>query len=100
MPTKFASRISRENVGLLGDIERRLAGEHHRVAGSLLPLDQMRQHLLRGLAVADEIVIDEIDGAGGSLGCENRIEFGDDLLRRLEPRLAPVKAGMSQNSQR
>ena len=47
----------------LGDVERRLAGEAQHIAGLLLPFDQMRQQVERGLAVADEIVIDEIDRA-------------------------------------
>ena len=51
----------RQDFGLLGDIERGLAGKLQRIAVLLLPGDQMRQHLARGLAVADEIVVDEID---------------------------------------
>ena len=86
-----------EDLGPLGDVERRLAGEPHDVAGSLLPLDQMRQQIERRLAVADEIVVDEIDRAGHSAFAQ-LVEFGDDLLRRLQARIAAVEPGMSQNS--
>ena len=81
-----------ENVGLLGDVERRLAGEHHRIVVALLPLDEMRQHLLGGLAVADEIVVDEVERGRRVRLREDEIELGDDLLRRLHARLAAVKA--------
>ena len=45
--TKAASRISARISGLLGDVERRLAGELQRIAVLLLPSDEMRQHLAR-----------------------------------------------------
>ena len=80
----------RENVRALRDIERRLAGELDRIAAPLLPGDQMRQQLARRFLVADEIVVDEIDRAGDP-GVEHRVEFGEDLLRRFEPGLAPVQ---------
>ena len=83
----------REDVRLLGDVERRLAGELHRIAVLLLPFDEMRQHLARGLAVADEIVVDEIDHRRMTRLTAHGIELGDDLLRRLQPRLAAVEAG-------
>src|SRR5439155_8353961 len=76
----------------LGDVERRLAGQPHDVAGFLLPLDQMRQQIKRGLSVADEIVIDEIHRAGHP-AFEQFVEFGGDLLRRLETRVAAVETG-------
>ncbi len=47
---------------------------------------------LRGLAVADEIVVDEIDHRRMHLA-PHGVEFGGDLLRRLEPRLPAVEAG-------
>ena len=58
---EFRLSHQRQNFRLLGEIERRLAGEVQRMAAFLLPFDQMRQHFARRLAVADEIVVDEID---------------------------------------
>ena len=49
----------REDFVLLGDIERRLAGKLHRIAALFLPRDQIRQHVARGFAIADEIVVDK-----------------------------------------
>jgi hypothetical protein len=53
----------------------------------------MRQHLLGGLAVADEIVVDEIQRVRRVRLGEHEVELGNDLLRRFHARLAPVKAG-------
>ena len=64
-----------------------------RIAVLLLPGDEMRQHLLGGLAVADEIVVDEIDHRRMPLLLAHGIELGDDLLRRLQPRLPAVETG-------
>jgi hypothetical protein len=50
----------RKDFSLLGEIERRLARKLQRVAMLALPVDQMRQYLSSCLAVADEIVVDEI----------------------------------------
>ena len=50
--------------------------------------------------VADEIVVDEIDRLRPRRLRQHGVELGDDLLGRLQPRLAAVEAGMSQNSQR
>ena len=80
-----------ENFGALGDVERRLTGQANHVAGSFLPLDQMRQQVDRRLPVADEIVVDEIDGVGHSAFAQP-VELGDDLLRRLEPRIAAIES--------
>ena len=80
----------REDVRALRDVERRLARELDRIAAPFLPLDQIGQQLARGLLVADEIVVDEIDRAGDP-GIEHRVELGEDLLRRFEPGLAPVQ---------
>ena len=79
-----------EDLGPLGDVERRLAGEPRDVAGSLLPLDEMGQQVQRRLAVADEIVIDEIHRVGHSAFAQ-LVEFGDNLLRRLEARIAAIE---------
>jgi hypothetical protein len=80
-----------EDLGPLGDVERRLAGQPHDITGLFLPLDQMRQQIERRLAVADEIVIDEIDRTRDS-ACEQFVEFGGDLLRGLETRIAAIEA--------
>ncbi len=78
--TKKASLHQLEDLRPLGDVQRRLAGEPRDVAGSLLPFDKMRQQVERRLAVADEIVIDEIHRVGHSAFAQ-LVEFGDDLLR-------------------
>lgn len=91
MVTKKASRIF-SRIGPLGDVERRLAGQPHDVAGLFLPLDEVRQQIERRLSVADEIVIDEIDRARHP-AFQQLVEFGDDLLRRLQTRIAAVKTG-------
>ena len=81
-----------QNLGPLGDVECRLAGQPHHVAGPLLPLDQMRQQVKRRLAIADEIVVDEIHRVGDAAFAQF-VEFGDDLLRRFQARIAAVEAG-------
>ncbi len=94
MPQKIVDEIRLahllENLRPLGDVERRLAGQTQDVTGLLLPLDQMRQQIERRLAVADEIVIDEIHRAGDA-AFEQFVEFGGDLLRRFETRIATVQ---------
>ena len=52
----------------------------------------MRQQFCDGLAIGDEIVIDEIDRARDT-GIDQSVEFGDDLRRRFQPRHAAIKAG-------
>jgi hypothetical protein len=52
----------------------------------------MRQQIQRRLAVADEIVVDEIDRVGHAAFAQ-LVELGDDLLRRLQARIAAVEAG-------
>jgi len=51
----------------------------------------MRQQIERGLAVADEIVIDEIDRASNA-AFEQFVEFGGDLLGRFQARIAAIKS--------
>src|SRR5205807_6438626 len=58
-----------------------------------LPSEQMRQHILRGFAIADEIVVDEIDDRRMPFLLAHGIELGGDLGRRLEPWLPAVKVG-------
>ena len=83
----------RQNLRLLGEIERRLAGELQRIAVLALPGDQMRQHLARRLAVADEIVVDEIDHRRMRGLRHHGVELGGNLLRCLQTRLPAVKRG-------
>ncbi len=52
----------------------------------------MRQQLERGLAVADEIVIDKIHRPHDA-AFQELIELRGDLLRALEPGIAAVEAG-------
>src|SRR3984957_14825483 len=81
----------RENVDLLCDVQCRLAGELQRIAVPLLPIDQMRQQIARRFAVADEIVVDQInDRRMASLGHKG-VEFGKKLFGRLESRLPPIQ---------
>ena len=79
----------REHALVRGDVQRRLAREAQRVAVAHLPLDQVRQEIERGLLVADEVVVHEVD-AGGAAG-RDPVELGQHLLRRLEARVAPVE---------
>ena len=81
----------REDFRPLGDVQRRLARQADAKAVPLLPFDEMRQQLERRLAVADEIVVDEIDRAGDA-ALDQLVEFGDHLLRRLQARIASVEA--------
>src|SRR4029077_7926829 len=76
--------------GLAGNVERRFAGESERIAMTLLPGDQMRQQRLRRLAVGNEIVVDEISCRRQTLR-PHRVELGNDLLRRLEARIAAIE---------
>ena len=69
-----------EDLGLLGDVERRLAGELQRVAVLLLPGDEVRKHVARGLAVADEVIVDEVNDRRMLLLPAHGVELGDDLL--------------------
>ncbi len=52
----------------------------------------MRQQVERGLAIADEIVIDEIDRTGDA-AFQQLVEFGGDLLRGFEARITAIKSG-------
>src|SRR3984957_3302306 len=82
-----------EYLGLFGDIQRRLAGKGNRVAMSLLPRHQMRQHVPRRLTIADEVVVDKIQAGRMRFLRQNEIELADQLLRGFHPRLAPVQVG-------
>ena len=53
----------RQQLGIVGKIERSLGGEFERVIVLLDPLLEVRQKRLDRLLVADEIVVDEIDVA-------------------------------------
>ena len=88
---KYASRIISRISGRLAIFS--VASQASRMeAGALLPCDQMRQQIERGLAVADEIVVDEIDRPAQP-AFEQLVELGDDLLRDLQPRIAAIEAG-------
>src|SRR5258708_34829291 len=50
----------------------------------------MRTQVELRLPVADEIVVGEIDGVGRSAFAQP-VELGDDLLRRLETRIAAIE---------
>jgi hypothetical protein len=58
-----------------------------------LPSEQVRQHVLRSLAIADEIVVDEIDDWRMPFLLAHGIELGRNLGRRLEPWLPAVEVG-------
>ena len=81
----------RENVDLLCDVQRRLAGELQRIAVPLLPIDQMRQQIARRFAVADEIIIDEIDHRRMAWLPHKGVELGKKLFGRLESRLPAIQ---------
>ena len=88
IPTKTvrkpASRISARMSSLLGDVQGRLTGELQRISAPLLPVDQMRQQIARRFAVADEIVVDQIDDRRmGWLGNES-VELGKKLRGDLK----------------
>ena len=80
-----------QNLGAFGDVKRRLAGKPQDVTGRLLPFDQMWQQIQSRLSVADEIVVDKIHRAGDPT-FEQLVQFGDDLLRGLQPGIAAIKA--------
>ena len=80
-----------QNVRLLGDVERGLAGELHRIVMLLLPFDEMRQHLLGGFAIADEVIVDEVDHRRRIRLRAHEIELGNDLLRGLHARLSSIE---------
>ncbi len=75
---------------VVGKIDRGLGPEFERIAPFLLPRDQVRKQLLHGLLVADEIIVDDVDVAAIADPVE-RIELGQDLFDRLDPRAPPVQ---------
>jgi len=81
----------RQHPLVLGDVERRLAGEPQRIPVRALPFDQVGQELERRLLVADEVVVDEVD-TGRSSG-HDLVELGQHLGRRLEPRILAIERG-------
>ena len=80
----------REDLGPFGDVERRLAGKRQRIAIAFLPFDEMRQKFADAAPMRDEIVVDEIDRVGEA-AFHHLVEFGGDLLRCLEARIAAVQ---------
>ena len=57
-----------------------------------LPFDKVGQHLARCLAIANKIVVDEIDSLRTIRLLAYGVEFTDNLLRCLEPGLAAIEA--------
>jgi hypothetical protein len=51
----------------------------------------MRQHLARRLAIADEIVVDEIDHRRMAALRHDGVELGSELRRRFQSRLPAVE---------
>src|SRR5581483_12463741 len=82
---------SGKNFRTLGDVERCLAREPQDEAGPSLPFCEMRQDLERGLAIADEIVVDKVDRSPDA-AFKHPVEFGYDLLRRLQARIAAIES--------
>ncbi len=80
-----------EDLGLLGHVQGRLAGELQRVVVLLLPCDEVREHVPRRLAVGDEVVVDEVDHGRMAGLADDRVELGAHLLGALQPRLASVE---------
>ena len=58
-----------------------------------LPGEEVRQHVLGGFAIADEIVVDEIHDRRMPFLLAHGIELGGDLGRCFEPRLTAVEIG-------
>src|ERR1700743_2583004 len=56
-----------------------------------LPRNQVRQHFPRCLAVADEVVVDEIQARRRRFLRQNKIQLANQLLRRLHARLPAIK---------
>ena len=73
---------------LVGQVDAGLGRQPQRVAVPLHPGDDLFQQGLGLLAIADEVVVD--DERRVEPGPPHVVEFGQELLRRLGPRLAPV----------
>ena len=65
MPTKTAMKLASDHqlhqLGVIGQVDRRLGEKRQRIAVPLLPGDHVAQHGLDGLLVADQVVIDDED---------------------------------------
>jgi len=57
-----------------------------------LPRHEVREEFLGGLAVADEVVVHEVDGADRSAG-DDLVELADDLLGSFQPGIVAVEFG-------
>ena len=75
----MTSRISARISGCLAMLSVASQAKLQGIAVLLLPFDQMRQHVLGGLAIADEIVVDEIDHRRMPLLPAHGVELGGDL---------------------
>ena len=58
---KLASTISSHQLGVVGQVERRLGEERQRIAVGSLPGDDVAQQRLDRLLVADQVVVDDED---------------------------------------
>src|ERR1700722_1362631 len=80
-----------QELGMLGDVERRFAAERERIAVTLLPIDEDFDEFSGGPAIADEVVIDEIDGAVCA-GRQHGIELFGNVLGSLQARIAAIES--------
>ena len=72
-----------QDLRVLGDVQRELAGEANRIVAAPLPLDEVRQEVQRGPRIPDEVVVHEVDRRRPAVG--ELIELDQNLLRALEP---------------
>lgn len=81
----------RQDLRVLGDVQRELAGEADRIVTASLPFDEVRQEVQRAPGIPNEVVVHEVDRRRPAVG--EFIEFGQDLLRAFEPWVSSVKRG-------
>ena len=80
----------RQQIAIVGQIERSLGGEFERIIVLLHPFFEHRQERFDRLFVADEIIVDEIDVASITEPIE-RLKLGKHLVVRLGARRPAVK---------
>jgi hypothetical protein len=69
---------------VLGEIERGLGEKRQRIGAFLLPPDDVAEHRLDRLLVADQIIVNDKDNS--QPGVPEGVKLGQDLLTRLEAR--------------
>ena len=74
---------------VLRDVEGRLAREAEGIAVPRLPRDEVREQLERGLLVADEVVVDEVDRLRAARA--EAVQLGEHLRRLLEAGIPSVQ---------